>query len=117
MLIATTKIIAFQAMINHGLWIFQIARKDCGLYNKQKNTWEFGNTRFISRVDHHIPHSFAVLTREISCSTLEINLLFSRTHALFSIYLEMCRIGELLNILCALLYVLFNTREGVFYHI
>jgi hypothetical protein len=27
------------------------------------------------------------LTREISCSTLEINLVFPRTHVLFSIYL------------------------------
>ena len=34
-----------------------------------------------------ISHSFAVLTREISCSTLEINLVFPRTHVLFSIYL------------------------------
>jgi hypothetical protein len=31
-------------------------------------------------------HSFAALTREISCSTLEINLVFPRTHVLFSIY-------------------------------
>jgi hypothetical protein len=35
-------------------------------------------TRFISRV--------AALTREISCSTLEINLVFPRTHVLFDIY-------------------------------
>ena len=34
-----------------------------------------------------ISHSFAALTREISCSTLEINLVFPRTHVLFSIYL------------------------------
>ncbi len=33
-----------------------------------------------------ISHSFAALTREISCSTLEINLVFLRTHVLFSIY-------------------------------
>ena len=32
-----------------------------------------------------ISHSFAALTREISCSTLEINLVFPRTHVLFSI--------------------------------
>ena len=36
------------------------------LYNKQKNTWVLGNTRFISS------------------STLEINLVFPRTHVLFS---------------------------------
>ena len=34
-----------------------------------------------------ISHSFAALTREISCSTLEINMVFPRTHVLFSIYL------------------------------
>ena len=34
-----------------------------------------------------ISHSFAALTRDrISCSTLEINLVFPRTHVLFSIY-------------------------------
>ena len=33
-----------------------------------------------------ISHSFAALTREISCSTLEINLVFPHTHVLFSIY-------------------------------
>jgi hypothetical protein len=33
-----------------------------------------------------ISHSFAALTREISCSTLEINMVFPRTHVLFSIY-------------------------------
>ena len=32
-----------------------------------------------------ISHSFAALTREISRSTLEINLVFPRTHVLFSI--------------------------------
>jgi hypothetical protein len=58
------------------------------LYNKQKNTWVLGNTTFISRdeVLNMISHSFAALTREISCSTLEINLVFPRTHVLFSIY-------------------------------
>ena len=33
-----------------------------------------------------ISHSFAALTREISRSTLEINLVFPRSHVLFSIY-------------------------------
>ena len=33
-----------------------------------------------------ISHSFAALTREISCSTLKINLVFPRTHVLFSMY-------------------------------
>ena len=43
------------------------------LYNKQKNTWVLGNTRFFL-VLNMISHSFAALTREISCSTREINL-------------------------------------------
>jgi hypothetical protein len=34
-----------------------------------------------------ISHSFAALTREISCSTLEINLVFPRTHACIILYI------------------------------
>ena len=64
--------------------------KTCSLYNKQMihGTGKRGNTRFISRVEHDISHSFVALTREISCSTLEINLVFPRTNVLFSIYLN-----------------------------
>jgi hypothetical protein len=40
-----------------------------------------------------ISHSFAALTREISCSTLEINLVFPRTHVLFSMHRRMGRGG------------------------
>ena len=39
-----------------------------------------------------ISHSFAALTREISCSTLEINMVFPRTHVLFSIYSAVIRL-------------------------
>ena len=75
MIISHVKIIAFQTIIIHCLWIFYIARKDCNLiYNKQNNTCALGNSRFISRVKH-----------DISRSTLEINLVFPRTHVLFSI--------------------------------
>ena len=74
MIISHVKIIAFQTIIIHCLWIFYIARKDCNLYNKQNNTCVLGNSRFISRVKH-----------DISRSTLEINLVFPRTHVLFSI--------------------------------
>ena len=35
---------------------------------------------------NRISHSFALLTREISWSTLEINSIFSNIHVLFSIY-------------------------------
>jgi hypothetical protein len=55
------------------------------LYNKQKNTWVLEIPDFFL-VLNMISHSFAALTREISCSTLEINLVFPRTHVLFSIY-------------------------------
>jgi hypothetical protein len=34
-----------------------------------------------------ISHSFAALTREISCSTLELNLVFPRTHACIILYI------------------------------
>ena len=49
MIISHVKIIVFQTIIIHCLWIFYIARKDCSLYNKQNNTCLLGNTRFISR--------------------------------------------------------------------
>ena len=54
MIISHVKIIAFQTIIIHCLWIFYIARKDYSLYNKQNNTCVLGNTRFISRVKHDI---------------------------------------------------------------
>ena len=37
--------------------------KDCPLYNKQKNTWVLGNTRFISRVEHDLTRSLRSLVR------------------------------------------------------
>ena len=57
MIISHVKIIAFQTIINHSFWIFYIGRKDSSLYNKQKNTWVLGNTRFTSRVEPDISHS------------------------------------------------------------
>ena len=45
MIISHVKIIAFQTIINHCLWIFYNARKDCSLYNKQNNICVLGNTR------------------------------------------------------------------------
>ena len=39
----------------------------------------------VMNITHQISHSFAALTLEISCSTLKINLVFPRTHVLFSI--------------------------------
>ena len=81
MIISRVKIIAFHTTIMK-FWIFYIARKDCSLYNKQKNTWMFGNTRFTSLVKHDIiSHNIMFNTR----NALEINLIFPRTYVLFSI--------------------------------
>ena len=57
MIISHVKIIAFQTITNHSFWTFYIGGKP--VYNKQKNTWVlgFGNTRFISRVEHDISYS------------------------------------------------------------
>ena len=55
------------------------------LYNKQNNTSLFGNMKLFL-VLNRISHSFALLTREISWSTLEINFIFPHIHVLFSIY-------------------------------
>ena len=41
MIISHVKIIAFQTITNHSFWIFFIGRKDCSLYNKQKNSYIF----------------------------------------------------------------------------
>ena len=43
--------------------------------------------KYLTRSLRVISHSFAALTREIPCSTLEINLVFPRTHVLFSLYI------------------------------
>jgi N-acetylneuraminic acid mutarotase len=51
MIISHVKIIAFQLSLFCKNYRFS---KDCPLYNKQKNTWVVGNTRFISRVEHDI---------------------------------------------------------------
>jgi hypothetical protein len=55
--------------------------KDCPLYNKQKNTWVLGNTRFISRVEHdislvryhvqHVHSLFQLTTLNISIPTID----------------------------------------------
>ena len=50
-------------------------------YNKQNNTWMFGNMKSFL-VLNRTSHSFALLTREISWSTLEI---WTSLHVLFSI--------------------------------
>jgi hypothetical protein len=86
MIISHVKIIAFQ-LKRIAMDVLLLFTEFC-LYNKQKNTWvlgSLGNTSLIL-VLNMISHSFAALTREISYSTLKINLVFPRTHVLFSIY-------------------------------
>ena len=51
------------------------------LYNKQNNTWMFGNMKLFL-VLNRISHSFALFTREISWSTLEINFIFPHIRVL-----------------------------------
>ena len=81
MIISHVKIIVFQTIIIHCLWIFYIARKDCSLiYNTQNNTCVLGNTRFISRVKHDI----AFNTRNksgISAHTCIILYLFNAVYS------------------------------------
>ena len=60
--------------------------KDCPLYIINRKIHGCLEIPDLFLVLNMISHSFAALTREISCSTLEINLVFPRTHVLFSIY-------------------------------
>jgi hypothetical protein len=48
--------------------------------------WKY---QIFSRVEHDIS-LVRSRTREISCSTFETNLVFPRTHVLFSMYLIVC---------------------------
>ena len=57
------------------------------LYNKQNNTWMCGNMKLF-RVLTRISHSFVLLTREISWSTLEIKFIFPHIHVSFSLYYQ-----------------------------
>ena len=54
MIISQVKIIVFRSIINLGLWILYVARKDCSLFNKQKihGCLEIRDLR--SRVEHDI---------------------------------------------------------------
>jgi hypothetical protein len=76
LIISHVKIIAFH-------WLSLFCKKSV-LYIINRNTWMLWNTRSISRVDHE--HDISLVccayTLEISCSTLEINLVLPRTHVL-----------------------------------
>ena len=76
MIISHVKIIAFQTITNHSFWTFYIDKKPV--------------VYIMNRKTHgclEIPDLFLVLNM-ISCSTLEINLVFPRTmyYSLYIIY-------------------------------
>jgi hypothetical protein len=83
MIISHVKIIAFQ-LKRIAMYVLLLFTEFC-LYNKQKihGCLEIPDLILVLNM---ISHSFAALTREISYSTLKINLVFPRTHVLFSIY-------------------------------
>jgi hypothetical protein len=82
MIISHVKIIAFQ------LSLF------CKNYRSSKTVLYIINRKIhgcledLFLVLNMISHSFAALTREISCSTLEINLVFPRTHVFNILYIN-----------------------------
>ena len=84
MIISHVKIIAFQTITNHSFWTFYIGGKPvvCIINRKIDECLE-------------IPDLFLVLNsmichvQQISCSTLEINLVFPRAHACIILYIYM----------------------------
>ena len=88
MIISHVKIIAFQTIANHSFWTFYVGGKPVVYIINRKihgcleipDLFLVLNMIFLtrSRVEHNISHS-------ISCSTLEINLVFPRTLVLFSV--------------------------------
>ena len=56
------------------------------LHNKENDTWMF-RTMKLFLVFNRMSRSFALLTREISWSTLKINLIFPHNHVLSSLYI------------------------------
>ena len=84
MIISHVKVIAFQTIIIHCLWIFYIARKTV-VYILNRIIHVCLEIPDLFLVLNMISHLFAALTCEISRSTLEINLVFPGTHVLFSI--------------------------------
>ena len=81
MIISHVKIIAFQLSVFFKNYRFS----KTVLYIINRKIHGCAEIPDLFLVLNMISHSFAALTREISCSTLEINLVFPRTHVLFSI--------------------------------
>ena len=82
MIISNVLIITKRIRVYCSIFVWQ---KDFFIYNKQNNTWMFGNMKLFL-VLNRISHSLALLTREISWSTREVNFIFPHIHVLFSIY-------------------------------
>ena len=86
MIISHVKIIAFQTIGIHCLYGYFILLEKTVVYIINRvihMCWEIPDLFLVLNM---ISNSFAALTREISCSTLEINLVFPRTHVLFSVF-------------------------------
>jgi hypothetical protein len=82
------------SLFNYRFSVKIIAFQDCPLYNKQKNTWVLGNTRFISRVEHDISIVRCAHSWDIMFNTRNKSGTIPHTHVLFSIstvYFRQCR--------------------------
>ena len=102
MMISHVKIIAFRATTNHSFWTFYIGGKSVVYIINRK----------IQRC-LEIPDLFLVLDM-ISCSTLEINLVFPRTHVLFSMYFICCIEGvHTLVLVFEMLYASTSPRDSL----
>ena len=80
MIISHVKIIAFQTITNHSFWAFYIGGKPVVYIINRKIHG------CLEILDLFLVLNMVFLTREISCSTLEINLVFSSTHVYYSLY-------------------------------
>ena len=84
MIISHVKIIAFQTIIIHCLYGYFILLEKTVVYIINRIIHVCLEIPDLFLVLKMISHSFAALTREISRSTLEVYLVFPRTHVLFS---------------------------------
>ena len=84
MIISHVKIIAFQFSLFCKKYRF--LKTVFYIINRKIHAWCLEIPDLFLVLNMISSHSFAALTREISCSTLEINLVFPSTHVLFSIY-------------------------------
>ena len=89
MIISHVKIIAFQTITHHSFWTFYIGGKPVVYIINRKIHGCLKIPDLYLVLNMIFFGSFAALTRDISCSTLEINpLVFPRTiyHSLYNLY-------------------------------